>query len=132
MRARDAEFFEFTENVVVWGVSGDSLYAHRAFADRYDLPFPLLADTDHSVAREYSSRYDVWEGQRGITKRAVFLVGPDRRIKHAWRSDDAYVDPDLWPIKEALDAAIEGGLDPAADPPDYTLVEERRRVERLD
>jgi peroxiredoxin len=109
---RDSEFFLFTENVKVWGISGDSVYAHQAFEEEFGLNFPLLADTDNSVAARYSTRYDEWEGQREITKRAVFVVDPERRIRYAWGTDDAYVEPDLWPVKEALDAAIDQGLDP--------------------
>lgn len=107
---RDSEFFSYTDDVVVWGISGDSVYAHKAFQTDYDLNFPLLADTDHSVAERYSSRYDEWEGQPEITKRGVFLVDPQRRLRYVWRSDDAYVEPDLWPVKQALDEAIEMGL----------------------
>jgi peroxiredoxin len=55
---RDAEFFELTDNVLPWGISSDTTYAHRAFAEQYGLDFPLLSDTDHSVAEQYGVRYD--------------------------------------------------------------------------
>jgi peroxiredoxin len=129
---RDSSFFTFTDNVVVWGISGDSLYAHQAFADEYDLDFPLLADTDHSVASQYSSRYDEWEGQREITKRSVFLIGPNMQIKYVWRSEDAYVEPDLWPIKEALEAAMAEGMDSNQTPPDISPAEMPRKIDKLD
>jgi peroxiredoxin len=38
---RDAEWFELLENVETWAVSSDSVYAHREFADKYDISFPL-------------------------------------------------------------------------------------------
>ena len=112
---RDSEFFSFTDDVVVWGVSGDSLYAHQAFSEDFDLNFPLLADTDHSVAAQFSAQYDEWEGQRAITKRGVFLVGPDTRLKYVWRSEDAYVEPDLWPVQEALETARDDDFDVIGD-----------------
>ena len=106
---RDSEFFELTPNVLPWGISGDTTYAHKAFAEQYGLNFPLLSDTDRSVAQSYEVRYEEWEGHRSIPKRGVFLVDPQRRLRYVWTSDDAYVAPELWPLKEALDEAIESG-----------------------
>lgn len=88
---------------------GDTTYAHRAFAEQYNLDFPLLADTDRSVAESYDVRYEEWEGQRSIPKRGIFLVDPQRRLRYVWTSEDAYVAPDLWPVTDALDEAIESG-----------------------
>src|SRR5690348_4836129 len=42
--------------VIVLGVSADDISSHQKFADKYSLPFPLLADTD----KEVSQRYGVW------------------------------------------------------------------------
>ena len=38
---------------VVLGVSPDDEASHATFRQKYELPFPLLADTDHSVSEEY-------------------------------------------------------------------------------
>ncbi len=43
------------ENIVVLGVSMDDENSHRKFISKYELPFTLLADTDHSVADAYGS-----------------------------------------------------------------------------
>ena len=48
--------FEAT-GAAVLGVSPDSAESHRKFREKYDLPFPLLADPDHAVADEYG----VWQ-----------------------------------------------------------------------
>ncbi|GAB3171424.1 thioredoxin-dependent thiol peroxidase [Telluribacter humicola] len=37
----------------VLGVSVDDEKSHRKFADKYNLPFPLLADTDHKLVEDY-------------------------------------------------------------------------------
>ena len=43
-------FEEFTDrNVLVVGISADSVESHRNFAKKYNLPFTLLADTDNEV-----------------------------------------------------------------------------------
>lgn len=38
---------------VILGVSLDDVNSHQQFADKYKLPFPLLADTDNMVSRAY-------------------------------------------------------------------------------
>lgn len=69
-------------DAVILGVSPDDVESHRRFRDKYQLPFTLLADTDHHVAE----LYDVWKersmyGRKfmGI-ERTTFLVAPDGRI----------------------------------------------------
>ncbi|HSR69605.1 MAG TPA: thioredoxin-dependent thiol peroxidase [Acidobacteriota bacterium] len=41
------------KNAVVLGVSPDSQSSHAKFRDKYDLPFRLLVDDDHSIAQAY-------------------------------------------------------------------------------
>jgi peroxiredoxin Q/BCP len=67
---------------VVLGVSPDPVASHERFRDKYALPFPLLADTDHAVAEAYG----VW-GEKSMygrkymgVNRTTFLVAPDGRI----------------------------------------------------
>jgi peroxiredoxin Q/BCP len=43
------------EGAVVLGVSPDSIAAHRKFKAKYELPFKLLSDPDHSVADAYGA-----------------------------------------------------------------------------
>ncbi|MCF0058938.1 thioredoxin-dependent thiol peroxidase [Dyadobacter sp. CY356] len=38
---------------VVLGVSVDNEKSHQKFIKKYDLPFPLLADTDHAIVEAY-------------------------------------------------------------------------------
>src|SRR5689334_3669686 len=39
----------------VFGVSGDSQASHTKFVDKYELPFRLLSDTDHSMSKAYGA-----------------------------------------------------------------------------
>src|SRR5918993_5036628 len=50
---RDASDVYEREGVKVLGVSLDDEQSHQAFAQKYNLPFTLLADTDHAVAEAY-------------------------------------------------------------------------------
>ena len=67
----------FGSDVVVLGISADSLDTHRRFAASLDLPFRLLSDPDQHVARKYGS-----SGAGGRPRRTVFVVGPDGRVKY--------------------------------------------------
>src|SRR5262245_41075541 len=51
--------------VAVLGVSPDSEASHRKFADKFDLPFTLLADTDKAIVEAYG----VW-GEKKLYGRA--------------------------------------------------------------
>jgi len=104
---RDAEWFQFTPNLEVWAASGDSAYAHRAFAEEFGLNFPLLSDSHGSVATAYDVCYDEWENHESVPKRAVFLIDSSRTIRYAWSTDDALEKPDFFPVKEALDRLTE-------------------------
>ena len=64
------------------GVSPDSVKSHVKFKEKYDLPFTLLADTDHAIAE----RYGVWAeksmyGRKywGVV-RTTFLIDAKGRI----------------------------------------------------
>lgn len=53
-----AAYEEFKKkDVVVIGVSRDSVASHKKFAEKFKLPFILLADTDMAVLKAY----DVWQ-----------------------------------------------------------------------
>ena len=63
-------------NIKVIGVSTDNEAAHKKFALKYDLPFPLLVDTDKKIVQEYG----VWQEKKNYGKtymgtvRTTFLI----------------------------------------------------------
>ena len=74
-------------DATVLGVSPDDVRSHAKFRAKYDLPFTLLADTEHAVAE----RYGVWVeksmyGRRYWgNERTTFLIGADGRIARVFR-----------------------------------------------
>ena len=70
------------EGVVILGVSPDAEARHQKFIDKYDLPFPLIADTDHEVINAYG----IWGPKKFMGKeydglhRTTFLINEDGRI----------------------------------------------------
>lgn len=67
----------------VIGISPDDDATHLRFAREHNVPFPLVADPQHELAR----RFDVM-GMFGLTlKRVTFVVAPGGRIVRTYRHE---------------------------------------------
>ena len=71
-----ARFKELGANV--WGVSGDDNVSHRRFAERYQLPFPLLSDRGNALRQKMG----VPKALGLIPGRVTYIVGPDGVVRH--------------------------------------------------
>ena len=67
---------------VVLGISADTPERQKKFKDKYDLPFPLLADTDRKVCERYGVLKEKnMYGRKSIgIERTTFLIAPDGKI----------------------------------------------------
>ena len=70
----------------VVGVSLDDVKSHAEFAEKYHVPFPLLADADRKVATSYG----VLTSRMGMhyAKRTTFLIDPQGRIAKVYTDVD--------------------------------------------
>jgi peroxiredoxin Q/BCP len=75
------------EGVAVVGVSGDDVGSHEAFAQKYDLPFPLVADPGRAI----QDAYGVY-GERTLygkkivgLKRTTYLIDPEGVVRHVFK-----------------------------------------------
>ena len=79
---RDAFPDFLTDNFAVLGVSADSVESHVKFAQKLNLPFPLLADTEKKMINNFG----VWREKNMMGKkymgivRASFLIDPQGKI----------------------------------------------------
>ena len=70
-------------DAVVIGVSKDSVASHQRFAEKYNLPFILLSDPEHTVIEAYGA----WQEKKNYGKvsmgtvRCSYIIGPDGRIE---------------------------------------------------
>ncbi|BBD46441.1 MAG: thioredoxin-dependent thiol peroxidase [Petrimonas sp.] len=68
----------------VVGVSVDSEDSHRKFIEKFDLPFPLIADVDKKLVQEFG----VWQEKKNYGKtymgtvRTTFLIDEAGIIRH--------------------------------------------------
>ena len=94
----DMKRFE-TLDAEVLGLSVDSVWSHKAYAEKMGIKYSLLADFHPRGAT--GEKYGVYLPERGITGRAIFIV--DKQGKVAWAKNyDAKVVPDIKEVAAAL------------------------------
>jgi len=75
-------------DAIVFGVSPDTVKSHKKFAEKYGLPFTLLADEGHRVA----DRYGVWGKKKFMGReyegvlRTSFLVDKEGSIERVYEN----------------------------------------------
>lgn len=67
----------------ILGISVDSVWCHQAFAKQMAIGYPLLAD--FHPKGDVASKYDLYNADKGITKRATVIV--DKNGKVAWAQE---------------------------------------------
>ncbi len=68
-------------NAQILGVSLDDVESHKAFAESYGLPFPLLADVEGTASTAYGVKTRMMGME--VAKRQTFIIGPDGMVaKH--------------------------------------------------
>jgi peroxiredoxin Q/BCP len=87
--------------VLVFGVSTQDNVSHKAFAAKYQLPFPLLPDEKSELAARYHVPVFL-----GLTRRVTYLIDKDGTIKHVW--------PNVKPVGHAAEilAQVQGTTPP--------------------
>lgn len=89
----------------VLGISVDSPFVTRRFAEETGIPFPLLSDFNREASEAYGVLYADFFGLRGVSKRSAFVVDGEGTVAWAWVTEDADVLPPFEEIREAVRAA---------------------------
>ena len=66
---------------VILGVSADTSQSHKAFAEKFHLPFSILADPDKRIIGAYGVKWPLL----GIAKRVTFIIDKGGIIRHIVR-----------------------------------------------
>jgi thioredoxin-dependent peroxiredoxin len=76
------------KNIIVLGVSKDTIKSHCSFRDKYALKFDLLSDTDNDII----GKYGVWVKKKNYgreyygTERATFAINEKGIVEKVWRN----------------------------------------------
>lgn len=67
---------------IVLGISRDTPQAQKKFREKYDLPYPLLADVDETVCKQFDvlKEKNMYGKKVMGIERTTFLIGPDQRL----------------------------------------------------
>src|SRR5262245_6192779 len=103
-RFRDSASELNTVKATVLGVTVDTFFALKAWADAQQLSFPLLSDFNKSVIRQYGVVNPDMIGLKDISKRAVFVIDRGGVVRHREVLEDARNEPDYAKVTQALAA----------------------------
>jgi len=86
------------------GISVDSSYSLKAFAQTYNLQFPLLSDFNKKTLKMYGVLHDRWVGlgYRGVAKRAVMVVDQKGKLRYRWVTDTPAEEPPYAEVVRAV------------------------------
>jgi peroxiredoxin Q/BCP len=91
--------------LVVLGISADKPSAQKKFKEKYDLPYPLLADPDKTVCNAFGviKEKNMYGKKVMGIERTTFLIGPDGKIAHIFNKvkPDGHAEEVLAHIKAA-------------------------------
>jgi len=90
---------------VLLGISPDTPNAQKKFADKFSLPFTLLADADKKVAQAFGvmKEKNMYGKKVMGVARTTFIIGPDGKIKHIFEkvNPEGHAEQVLAYLKEA-------------------------------
>lgn len=91
----------------VIGISNDGPFANKAFAEKYNLNFPILGDYTSKTIRDYDVLMPDLLHVKGYNaaKRSVFIVDENGKVIYKWVSDNPLVEPDYQQIIDFLKKA---------------------------
>ena len=89
----------------VVGISTDTFFALKAWADQQKFTFPLLSDYNREVLGKYGVVNPDMIGLKNIAKRAVFVIDRNGVVKYREVLDDARNEPDYAKVKQAVTSA---------------------------
>jgi peroxiredoxin Q/BCP len=101
LRSYTTDYAEFDElGATILGISPQDVESHESFSAEEGFAFPLLADTEKSVAEQYGVL-----GPLGFYRRSAFVVDPEGVIRYAHRAISGMTFRPTDELVEAIKAA---------------------------
>jgi peroxiredoxin len=88
----------------VVAISNDGPFANKAFAEKHNFSFPLLADYTSKTIRDYDVLMPdlLHIKDYNAAKRSVFIINEDGKVGYKWVSEDPLKEPNYEEIKDFL------------------------------
>jgi glutaredoxin-dependent peroxiredoxin len=83
------------DGIGIYGISVDSVFSHRAFAEELGgLPFELVGDFERKMVTDYGVRRDDVAGYSGMARRTVYVIDGTGTVTYAWQGSREQPQPD--------------------------------------
>ena len=89
-------------SITVMGISADTFFSLKAWANDLNLNFPLLSDFNKEVIPKYGVTNDDLYGMKGTAKRAVFLIDQNGIVRYREILEVVSEEPDYEKLKLAI------------------------------
>jgi len=88
----------------VIGISNDGPFANKAFAEKFNLSFPILGDYKSKTIRDYDILMPDLLHVKGYdaAKRSVFVLDENGTVRYKWVSESPLVEPNYQEIIDFL------------------------------
>jgi len=88
----------------VVAISNDGPFANKAFAQKHNLNFPVLADYNSKTIRDYDvlMPHLLHIKDYNAAKRSIFIITENGKIGYKWVSEDPLKEPNYEEIKKFL------------------------------
>ena len=86
-------------NAEILAISGDYVFSHYEWAKHHNLPFKLLSDHLHDVAKAYNS----YNPESGMNRRTMFVVDKQGKLAYIDMQYSVGDDADFTRLKDALE-----------------------------
>lgn len=82
-------------NAEIIGVTVDSPFSNKNWAEKNKVTFPILSDYSRQALKAFDVELNNFAGMNGYTaaKRAVFIFDKEGTLKYKWVSDNPGVEP---------------------------------------
>jgi len=93
-------------NAQILGISVDSPFTLKLWAEKNNYTFPLLSDFNKEAATSFGALYDIFAPGKldfkGVAKRSAFVIDAEGKIKYAEVLENAGDEPSYEGIQKAL------------------------------
>ncbi len=98
-----------SQNVMVLGISVDSPFANKVFAEHHGLNFPILSDYNRQVIEKYNVVMPSLGKLKDykVAKRSIFVIDRNSEVLYKWVTDNPLIEPDYNEIRKVTNTLIE-------------------------
>lgn len=97
------------KNVMVLGISVDSPFANKVFAEHHGFNFPILSDYDRQVIEKYNVVMPSLGKLKDYkaAKRSIFVIDSNSKVVYKWVTDNPLIEPDYNEIRKVTNTLTE-------------------------